>query len=175
MSQPETTVGEAFLTEGRERLSKHMAKIRHCLEQLDEQQVWWRPHASMNSIANILLHLCGNLQQWIVAGVGGEPDIRRRPQEFSERGPISKAELSRRLDQVAGRVDAVLAATPEAELLRPRRIQGFDETGLSAIYDSLAHLNGHTQEIIYITRLQLGERYQFDWKPSTPEQGASGE
>jgi hypothetical protein len=172
MAQSDTTVGAAFLAEGREHLAKHLAKIRHCLDQLDDEQVWWRPHESMNSIANILLHLGGNMQQWIVAGIGGEPDVRRRPQEFSERGPIPKSELLRRLQEVSSRVHAVLAATPEAELLRHRRIQGFDVTGLSAIFDSLAHLNGHTQEIIYITRLQLGDRYQFAWKPATPEQGA---
>jgi hypothetical protein len=59
-----------------------------------------------------------------------------------------------------------------AHLLEPRRIQGFDETVLSAIFDSLTHFNGHTQEIVFITRLQLGDRYQFAWKPATPEQGA---
>ena len=53
------------------------------------------------------------------------------------------------------------------------RIQGFDETALTAIRESLNHLSGHTQEIIYVTRLQLGDEYQTFWTPSTPEEGAA--
>jgi hypothetical protein len=148
-------------------------RIGHCLGQLDDRQVWWRPHESMNSIANLVLHLCGNLRQWIVAGVGGATDVRNRPQEFAEQGPIPKAELLLRLEEVIGESDAVLAETTERQLLEPRRIQGFDETALSAIFDSLAHLSGHTQEIICLTRLQRGNAYRFAWTPTMPEQGAS--
>ena len=64
-------------------------------------------------------------------------------------------------------------ANAETTLLEARRIQGFDESVLSAIFESLAHFNGHTQEIVYITRLQLGGVYRFLWIPSTPEQIAS--
>lgn len=165
-------VGRAFLTVARRQLAERADRIGHCVGQLDDAQVWWRPHESMNSIANLLLHLCGNLRQWVVSGVGGEPDLRDRPGEFSERGAIPKAELIGRFREVVSRVDAVLADLDEGRLLEPRRIQGFDETMLSAIWHSLEHLGGHTQEIIHITRLQLGDSYRFAWSPSTPEQGA---
>jgi hypothetical protein len=165
-------VGRAFIDVARRQLAERADRIGHCVGQLDDEQVWWRPLESMNSIANILLHLSGNLQQWIVSGVGGEPDVRDRPGEFSERGAIPRAELLARFEAVVARVDAVLANLDEGRLLEPRRIQGFDETAISATWHSLEHLGGHTQEIIYITRLQLGDRYRFAWTPSTPEQGA---
>jgi hypothetical protein len=167
-----SSVGRAYLEEARRRLAACRERIGHCLGQLDDRQVWWRPHESMNSIANLVLHLCGNLRQWIVAGVGGATDVRDRPQEFAEQGPIPKAELLLRLEEVLGEADAVLAETTERQLLEPRRIQGFDETVLSAIFDSLAHLSGHTQEIICLTRIQCGDAYRFAWTPATPEQGA---
>jgi hypothetical protein len=129
----------------------------------------------MNSIANLLLHLCGNVRQWIIAGVPGTPESRDRPREFAERAPIPKDELLRRLATVVHEADAVLAEVSDAKLLEPRRIQGFDETVLSATFDALAHFNGHTQEIVFITRLQLGEAYQFAWVPTTAEQGAPRE
>jgi hypothetical protein len=91
-------VGEAYLDEARHQLAQASGKITHCLNQLTEEQVWWRPSETQNSIANLILHLCGNIQQWIVSGLGDEPDIRNRPLEFAERGPISKEELNRRLD-----------------------------------------------------------------------------
>jgi hypothetical protein len=168
----ETSVGQAYVAASRHRLAECVKKIKHCLAQLTDEQVWWRPHDSMNSIANIVLHLCGNVRQWIISGVGGEPDVRDRPKEFSERSPISKSELVRRLDVIVGQADAVLAGLTEQKLLEPRRIQGFDETALSAIFDSLSHFRGHMQEIVYITRLQLGDAYQFEWVPASKEQGA---
>lgn len=126
----------------------------------------------MNSIANIILHLCGNVEQWIINGVTQRPDTRNRPQEFAERGPMPKTELLKRLELTVAQVQEILKSTTDQQLTEPRRIQGFDETVLSAIFHSLAHFNGHTQEIIYATRLQLGDRYRFYWVPDTPEQGA---
>jgi hypothetical protein len=165
-------IGQAYLTEARRRLAASHEKIRHCLDQLDDAQVWRRPRPAMNSIANLVLHLCGNLRQWLVAGIGGAADVRNRPQEFAERGPISREHLLRRLGEVVAEADSVLARVTEPQLLEPRRIQGFDETVLSAIFNSVSHLAGHTQEIVYATRLLLGDLYQFAWTPATPEQGA---
>ena len=166
------SIGQAYLAEARRRLASCHAKIRHCLDQMNDAQVWWRPRPSMNSSANLVLHLCGNLHQWIVSGVGGAPDVRDRPEEFAERGPIPRAELLRRLETVVQEADAALAGVADTHLLEPRRIQGFDETVLSAVFDSLSHLAGHTQEIVHLTRLQLGDAYRFAWTPETPEQGA---
>jgi hypothetical protein len=162
----------AYVAEARRRLDKAVNRIRHCVGQLSEDQVWWRPTESHNSIANLLLHLCGNLRQWVVAPVVGAADQRDRPREFSERERVPREELLRRLGDVAAEADRALAGIGTSQLLEARRIQGFDETILSAIFDSLAHLTGHMQEIVYITRLQLGDAYRFDWKPQTPEQGA---
>jgi hypothetical protein len=172
-NQPiEEPVSNAYLAASRHRLSEAVKRIKHCLGQLNDEQIWWRPHDSMNSIANLILHLCGNVRQWIIAGVGSAADVRNRPGEFAERSRITKAELIRQLDEIAQHTDAVLARLSERELLQPRRIQGFEETALSAIFDSLTHFQGHTQEIVFLTRLQLGNAYQFAWVPATREQGA---
>ena len=167
-------VGAAYLAEARSRLNKCHERIQHCVNQLDDLQLWWRPDESMNSIANLLLHLCGNLRQWLVSGVGGAADVRDRPKEFAERSALPKDELLRRLAAVVFEADTALASVAEARLLESRRIQGFDCTVLSAIFDCLTHLSGHAQEIIYVTRLQLRDAYVFAWTPTTPEQqGAS--
>ena len=89
---------------------------------------------------------------------------------------MSKEELLRRLDEVLEQASAVLQNVSVECLLEPRRIQGFEETGLSATFHCVTHFQGHTQEIICLTRMQLGSRYQLNWAPTTPEQGApSGE
>jgi hypothetical protein len=153
-------------------LASALGKIKHCLGQLTDEQVWWRAQPSLNSIGNLILHLCGNVRQWIVAGLGGAPDVRDRPAEFSERDSIPKEELLRKLEAVVDEARAVLARQTACQLLEARRIQGFDVTGLKAIFDSVPHFRGHTQEIISLTRLQLADAFKFAWTPTTPEQGA---
>ena len=165
-------------TVGREaavELDSAVRVINHCLDQLDNEHVWWRPAESMNSIANLLLHLCGNLRQWIVAGVGGADDIRERQKEFDDRSSAPKADLIRQLEDAVAEVKSILSNVSPDELLRIRRIQGNSVTGLQAILHSLAHFRGHTQEIVHITRCQLGDKYQFDFVPRNAEQGASQE
>ena len=160
-------------TEAANELASALGKINHCLGQLTDEQVWWRSRPSLNSIGNLILHLCGNVRQWIVAGLGGAADSRDRPAEFAERGPIPKDELLRRLEDVVDEARAVLARLTARQLLEARRIQGFDVTGVAAIFDSVPHFRGHTQEIIGMTRVLLGDAYQFAWQPTTAEQGAA--
>ena len=158
---------------GRELAAAH-DKIKHCLAQLTDEQVWHRSRPSSNSIGNLLLHLCGNLRQWIVSGLGGTNDVRDRPGEFSQRTPIAKQELLKTLDGVVEEATTELARMTASELLRVRRVQGFDETGLAVIFSSVPHFRGHTQEIVSMTRLQLGDAFRFAWAPMTPEQGTPG-
>lgn len=154
-------------------LDSAVKKLKHCLNQLTDEQLWWRPSPSMNSIANLLLHIRGNLRQWIVSGVGGVPDTRNRPLEFSERGPIPTQELLQRLESTVAEVKAVLVQSSPADLVNERPIQGFHVTGIAAVFHSVAHFQGHVQEIVNLTRTQLGDHYEFAFVPTTPEEGAA--
>jgi hypothetical protein len=158
--------------EAAEELAKALGKIEHCLAQLSDAQVWQRPQPALNSVGNLLLHLAGNVRQWVVAGLGGSPDVRDRPAEFAERGPAPKEELLRRLRGVVDEARVVLARQTARQWLQVRRVQGFEVTGLGALFDSVPHFRGHTQEIVHMTRALLGDAYRFQWAPTTPEQGA---
>lgn len=153
-------------------LDECLKKIKHCLGQLSDEQVWWRPRDEMNSIGNLLLHLSGNVKQWIIAGLGTANDDRDRPAEFAAPVEIPKAELLQQLADVVTEAKSVLAQRTSQEMLADCRIQGFELTGWKALFDSVTHFKGHTQEIICLTRLQLGAAYQFEWQPQTPEEGA---
>jgi hypothetical protein len=163
-----TIVGKATAHE----LESALNRIKHCLGQLNDAQVWRRSQPSLNSIGNLILHLVGNLRQWIVAGLGGTSDVRNRPAEFAERGPIPKEVLLHNLEAVVEEAKRVLSGVDARQLAEVRRIQGFDVTGATAIFDSVPHFRGHTQEIVYMTRLELGDAYKFAWTPTTTEQGA---
>jgi len=166
-----TDVTQAFLAESRRNLLAAHARLEHCLAQLSDDQLWHRPRPEMNSLANLLLHLTGNVGQWIISAIDNSPTTRNRPEEFAARDPIPKADLQATLKSTVDRAAAAITAIPNAEvLLAPRRIQGNDTTVLTAIYHSVAHFEGHTQEFIAMTRQLLGPAYKFMWVPITSEQ-----
>jgi hypothetical protein len=152
-------------------LDSAWSRIRHCLAQLNDAQIWHRSQPGLNSVGNLILHLSGNLRQWIVSGIGGAPDRRDRPAEFAERGSIPKEDLVRKLDVVVEEAKRVVVGISARQIAEVRRVQGFDLTGAATIFDSIPHFRGHTQEIIHMTRLLLGDAYQFAWTPTAVEQG----
>jgi uncharacterized damage-inducible protein DinB len=148
-------LGKTFLQQARSHLTEDfMPKIRKCLETLNDDELWWRTDESNNSVGNLILHLCGNVRQWIVSGLGEAPDLRQRSKEFSERGHIPKAELLAKLEETVQEADGVLAAFRSDALLTERSIQGFQKTGLQAIFHVVEHFSFHTGQIIYITKLR---------------------
>jgi uncharacterized damage-inducible protein DinB len=154
---------DAFRASMRHAVAEGLHKIEHCLRQLDDAQVWWRPAPEMNSIANLLLHVSGNLRQWIVVTAGGATqDHRDRQAEFDDRSQRPKAELLSMLKATVTEVDAVLASLPEKRLIEPVTVQGYRTHAAGAVTHSVTHFGGHVQEIIHMTRTQLGARYEFD-------------
>jgi hypothetical protein len=175
MADESSEICGVYVAAARQCLAEGMRKIEHCAGQLSDQQIWWRPAPQMNSIANLMLHLGGNLRQWIIAGVGGDKDIRNRPAEFSDRSNRPKAELLAKLKAVVNEADQTLAGLTAEQLLSTRRIQGFDAKVTEAIFDTIAHFRGHVQEIIHMTRVQVGPKYRFDFVPRGKEQESAAE
>jgi hypothetical protein len=155
-----------------EELSAALAMVEHCLAQLADEQIWHRDQPSLHAVGNVVLHLGGNLRQWIVCGLGGAPDERRRPEEFAAGRSISRSQLLGDLRATVDEARQVLARMTAAELLQVRRIQGFEMTGVAALWHAVPHFRGHTQELIRLTRETLGSAYRFAWTPTTPEEGA---
>lgn len=154
--------GPAFIDRSRSYLTDdYLPRIERCLEQLSDDDVWWRPNDASNSVGNLLLHLAGNARQWIVSGVGGAEDVRRRQEEFDERAPLPKAELLARLRAALADVDAVLAQLDPGTLLETRHIQGHDVTVLEAVYHVVEHFSMHTGQIIYVAKQRTGHDLAF--------------
>lgn len=146
--------------------------ICHCVNQLSDEQIWWRPHPAMNSIGNLLLHLEGNIRQWILAGLTGGEDTRNRPAEFAATGEATRRELLERLTRTVEEARDVLANVSPESMLADRKVQGFSLDGWETVFDTVPHFKGHTQEIVCLTRQQLGVAYRFHWSPQSPAQGA---
>jgi len=158
----EREIGEAFLLQARSHLNDDfMPKIARCLKELSQEDIWWRAHETNNSVGNLLLHLAGNVRQWIVSGIGGKPDNRQRSLEFSERNAIPTKIIWSTLQDAVGEASQILESFPVGQLLETRKIQGFDTTALQAIFHVVEHFALHTGQIIYITKLREGRDLKF--------------
>jgi uncharacterized damage-inducible protein DinB len=145
--------GRALIAECRRRLyTESMPRIRQCLGELTVEEIWARPNGHTNSVGNLVLHLAGNVRQWIVTGLGGSADLRERQAEFDTPGPMPTAELLGRLEKALSDASRVLDGLDPASLLMPRRVQGFTESGLSILVHVVEHFSYHTGQIAYIVK-----------------------
>jgi uncharacterized damage-inducible protein DinB len=155
-------IARAFLEHSRRYLVReYPTKIQHCLDVLPDEALWRRDDPTENSIGNLLLHLSGNVRQWIVSGVGGAPDARRRSAEFDAREGAGASELLAGLLDTLRAADDVLASLDDRSLADRRRIQGRDVNVLDAVYHVVEHFSMHTGQIILLTKRYAPGRIRF--------------
>ena len=160
-------LAEICLHQWRSRFEeRYLPRITECLGQLTNEEIWWRPNEASNSIGNLVLHVCGNMRQWIISGLGGAADLRERDKEFTERGPIAREQLREQFRRTASEACAVLARLKPSELTRRRRIQGYDVTGYEAAAHVIEHVAYHAGQIIYVTKLKRAKDLGFTHLPS---------
>jgi len=150
-----------FLDYSARKLRQLTGRIEDCLGRLTEDQVWARAADTENAIGNLVLHLSGNVRQWIVSAVGGRPDIRQRDAEFAARGGMPPSGLAAHLRGVIDEAAAVLESLPPARLTEHITVQNYHLTALEAVYHVVEHFAGHTGQIIYVTKLLTGEDLGF--------------
>lgn len=164
-----TDVAQSFIDHSRRLLSEHyLPRIERCLERLSDEEIWWRAHPECNSVGNLMLHLAGNVRQWVISGLGVASDRRQRQQEFDERGPIPSEELLNGLKRTVAEADVVLASVSPRSLPERRQIQGGDVTVMEAIYHVVEHFSMHTGQIIFLTKMRKGDLAFYDVSDGTP-------
>ena len=159
---PLEDTGRFFIECCRSKLTgEYVPKIRGALAVISDDDCWWRGHETDNSIGNLVLHLSGNIRQWIYHTLGGHEYARDRDREFSERNRIPKAELIAHLEQAVMDADEVLKDFPTEKLHRQYHIQIYNVTGFEAILHVTEHFSYHTGQIIYIAKLRSGKDLKF--------------
>lgn len=136
-------------------------KLRKAVTALPDELLWWRPNEQANSVGNLLMHLEGNVRQWIIGGVGGAADVRDRGGEFGAREGATKAELLARLEHTLDEADAVLARVRPEQLTERRRVQTREITVLEAIYQVVQHFSLHLGQIILVAKAQVPGAVKF--------------
>ncbi len=166
MRANDNTIARLFLQDAESRFKQYLSRIQHCLGELSEEEIWWRPNENSNSVGNLVLHLSGNVRQWIISGLGGAADRRKRDLEFSERGPVPRRELVARLRATVNEARRVLRRLRAADLAHRYTIQGFQITGLAAVSHVYEHFSHHAGQIIYITKMLHGKDLRLTKLPA---------
>lgn len=145
----------------RRLVEEQLPRISRCARLLGDERIWHRPSANANSVGNLILHLCGNTTQWILAQFTDLEDGRRRDEEFATRGGVSVEDLCTKLEHVYRASCDVVDAVPPVELLATRSVQGYTESGLSAILHVLEHSSGHAGQVYSWTKQVTGVDLRF--------------
>ena len=149
----ETSLGDVLRREAVCQLAGvYLPRMKKCLSILSEEEIWRRPNENTVSVGNLTLHLCGNVRQWVVSGLGDEPDIRKRSEEFSEQRPIPAEALLERLEQTIADARRVIEGLSEAELVRPRKVQDFEVNGVGVLLHVVEHFSYHLGQITYFVK-----------------------
>ena len=129
-----------------------LPRLLKCVQEVSDDRLWYRPNDNSNSIGNLVLHLTGNVDQWINTGLGGDTDKRVRQTEFDARGSIERGEMLARLDAVMKRAEEVLKGLEPEKLLMVHDVQGYTETGISIIMHVVEHFSYHVGQTTYIVK-----------------------
>lgn len=147
-------IAEEFIARSRYWLVKeYPIKLGHCIYALPESVIWSRSNPTSNSIGNLIIHLGGNVTEWIIGGVGGRTFQRNRGQEFAQQTGASGSDLLAGLEAVLKEADAVLADVSGTDLEKRIVIQGRETSVLSAIYHVVEHFAMHTGQILLLTKI----------------------
>ena len=129
----------------------------------DEALLWAVPGGITNSAGNLALHLCGNLQHFIGAKLGGTGYIRTRDAEFSSRG-VSRDKILAEIDAASRAVDAGFARISDDDLEKP-----FPEIIANSTVPTgewllhlISHLGYHVGQIDYHRRIVTGDSKTLD-------------
>jgi uncharacterized damage-inducible protein DinB len=155
------TIASEFVKVAADTLRVLSGRIETCVAKLTPEQIWTRGGDQQNAIGNLVLHLSGNVRQWIVSGVGGAQDVRQRDAEFAAREGQTAEDLLSRLRSTVTEAQSVIAALTADQLLERIEVQNHDVTKLEAIFHVVEHFSGHTFQIIFATKLLTNRDLAF--------------
>jgi uncharacterized damage-inducible protein DinB len=144
-----TLFQQEFINQSVYRINENTKRILKCLNEIDETEIWLRSNENSNSIGNIILHLCGNITQYVISALGGIEDIRMRDKEFSAKDGSTKNELSAKLESTVNEAIRIIETINEERLLKTYSVQGFDLSGIGIIIHVTEHYSYHTGQIAF--------------------------
>jgi uncharacterized damage-inducible protein DinB len=138
--------------------------LRRCcaaLEQLSDEDVNWRSNAQSNSVANLIVHMAGNLHQQLPAGIGGVPDHRDREAELDASVSHTREQLHGIVTIAFQEADEILSGLTPDRLADPQQIRRHQVTVLDVLFMVATHMSEHVGQILYFAKLRRGSAYRI--------------
>ncbi len=157
-----TTAGnKEFKSNAIYRIDESVRMVSIALSKIQEEEIWTKQNRSLPTLGNILLHICGNLKQYVISGVGGEEDNRDRELEFSTEDGFTRDELLQKLLFITSKVNSIIDEATEEKLLEKKKVQGFEFSGIGLILHAVEHFSYHTGQIAFQVKLIIDEPLGF--------------
>lgn len=150
-----------FLKNSIYRLDEDTRMIKISLDAVSESVIWKKPNVSSNSIGNQMVHICGNMTQYIIASLGEQDDFRKRDEEFSMTGGLTKIQLVQKLEDTVDKAKRVLTGCNKKQLIKKREVQGFNLSGIGIVIHAVEHYSYHTGQIAFWTKLLINKDLGF--------------
>jgi uncharacterized damage-inducible protein DinB len=150
-----------FLSNSIYRMQENTDRIKICLDKLSEEEVWQKSNKSCNSIGNLLLHLCGNIEQYAISSLSNTEDNRDRDKEFSIKTGYNKEQLYNKLVQILEKAQAIIKNISGENLIEIREVQGFTFSGIGIIIHVVEHYSYHTGQISLWTKILKNKSLGF--------------
>lgn len=148
-----------FAHELAELFRRDLTRLHQEIEAFTNEADLWRTTGGVtNSAGHLALHLEGNLREFVLRILGGDPFQRDRPAEFNG-APKPKSDLLSRISPLIARVPEVIASLDSARLDAPypERVLGPELTVRQFLIHLYGHLSYHTGQIDYLRRTLTGE------------------
>jgi uncharacterized damage-inducible protein DinB len=147
------SLSQEYISQAIRRIyEESIPRLLQCVNEVNDEQLWWRPNENSNSIGNLVLHLTGNVNQWINSGLGGDADTRTRQSEFDNRNKLDRAVLINDLNLVMERAREVIVQLGPTDLQDTYKVQGFTESGASILMHVVEHFSYHVGQMTYIVK-----------------------
>ncbi len=153
MKDNRSALGKDFVENAIYRMDESLRMIAKSTALLSAEDLWKKPNKASNSIGNIIIHLKGNITQYILAGLEGVEDHRQRDLEFSETHSYDAKELNHMLEELMDEVKTVLHRLKDEELIKTYSVQGFKLSGQGIVLHVVEHLSYHTGQIAFWTKI----------------------
>jgi len=157
----DTALERQFLDFSAGKLEELCGRIVKCLGMLDEDRIWMRGSKNENAIGNLVLHLCGNVRQWVIAGLGGAADVRTRDAEFAALGGVAGGELAAKLQETVAEAAGIIRSLTTERLAARKTIQGYEVNGMEIVYHVVEHFSMHTGQVLFAAKMLTGADLGF--------------
>ncbi len=133
-------------------IDESISRCIQCVDKLTDVEIWYRPNGNVVSVGNLILHLCGNARQWILAGIFDQSDDRERQLEFDTQGPLDRSYLLQKLTDLGHDLDKAMDTLTHDQLAQVKTVQGYEESVVGILIHVIEHFSYHTGQIVYFTK-----------------------